>query len=204
MAAYVTARGRYELWQQPDAATPQLLLRTGSRTRLVIDFAAHLVPDQELLLGSVALTEDGRLLAYTVDVDGSDRCELRVVELDAPSDPHPVRTGSAARPSGGATASWSSPSRTKTLVPTLVARMSPTGNGYRVLCRAEAGDYVDLNQASDGRTVVISRESHARQPPAAAAAGGRGAGRPVEFTTGRPGPVRHRDRTRLVAAHFTR
>ena len=59
-------------------------------------------------------------------------------------------------------------------MPTLVARMSPTGNGYRVLCRAEAGEYVDLNQASDGRTVVISRESHAGNhllllPPGAAA-----------------------------------
>lgn len=47
------------------------------------------------------------------------------------------------------------------MLPVSVARISPSGNGYQVLCRADAAEYLDLNQASDGRTIVISRESHA-------------------------------------------
>ncbi len=160
LAAFVTARGRYELWLEPDSATPRLLLHASAGVRRVLDFADQLVEDQEFLMGSMALTDDGRLLAYTVDVDGSDRYQLRVVELDAAPGTRTVRSGvSAAVGWHDGELVFTEPDAA--LVPSSVARISPDGNGYRVLCQAGPGEYLDLSQASDGRTVVISRESHA-------------------------------------------
>jgi oligopeptidase B len=160
LAAYATRRGRYELWQAEDASAPELHLNADGRTRRVLDFTAEAADQPEFLLGDVALSEDGRWLAYTVDLDGSDRHQLRVVDLDDPAAARPIREGVGA-PVGWHGGDVVFVELDRKMNPAVAALLSASGADYRVLWRAAAGEYLQVSQASDGRTVVLSCESHA-------------------------------------------
>jgi oligopeptidase B len=160
LAAFDTALGRYELWQAPDAATPELYRTDRTGRHRLIDFAELAGDDAEFLLGDLAISPDGRLLAYTVDPTGADQHRLRVIDLTEPGPERPVRDGL------GAPVCWHDGRLVcleldEAMTPAVAVRLSPTGTSRQELYRAAPGEYLDLSQAADGRTVLITAESHA-------------------------------------------
>ncbi|HEX4726872.1 MAG TPA: prolyl oligopeptidase family serine peptidase [Jatrophihabitans sp.] len=159
LLAWLPSRhGDYQLVLEPGRSLPVL---RDPEAAPVLDFADEAAEAEEFLIGDVALSQDGRTLVYTVDLTGDDRYELRLVELGRPG--RRLRTGV------GSAVGWHDATGTvlftelEELRPAAVCRADLAGRTLGVLARAEPDEYLDLDLAADGRTLLIGRQGHHRR-----------------------------------------
>ena len=149
----------YKLILQPGASLPVLL---GATDVLVLDFEDEAAGHQEFLLGDLTVDPAGGLVLYTVDVDGSDRYQLRVRMLGS-EEFRLLRQGI------GPSVGWLADRRTvvfteldDTMRPARVIGCELAGAADELLYEAEAAEYLSLGLTSDGRTLLINRDQHSR------------------------------------------
>ena len=164
LSEFATTQGHYRLLLSPGRSWPILVRvdQSVEEPKVVVDFEQEAVDNDEFLIGDLAIHRSGRQLAYTVDLDGSDLYELRVLDLEPLGSSRQLRSGV------GATVGWHDSTATivfteldESLRPHRISRIHPSGGTVEVLRQARSDEYVDLGLAADGHTVLVSCQSHA-------------------------------------------
>lgn len=150
----------YRLILQPGSSVPVLLREDDS---VAVDLGEEAACHEEFLIGDLRLDQAGELVIYTVDVDGSDRYQLRVRTI-GDSCFRLLRQGI------GPSVGWLRTSQTvvfteldDTMRPARVLSCDLSGEAVELLYEARPEEYLGLSLTSDGATVLINRDQHSRR-----------------------------------------
>lgn len=135
----------------------------GGADELLLDEPALAEGKDYFRLGSLAVSPDGKLLAYMVDDDGSERFKLRIRDLATATDIETVTNaaiGQAVWTEGGRAVAWAEVNENWRPFRIRLHRLGEEGEGAVLYEEADAGFFVGVSRSQDRQWLVIHTADH--------------------------------------------
>jgi oligopeptidase B len=135
----------------------------GGADELLLDEPALAEGKDYFRLGSLAVSPDSRLLAYTVDDDGSERFKLRIRDLATATDIETVTDaaiGQAVWTEGGRAVAWAEVNENWRPFRIRQHRLGETGEDAVIYEEPDAGFFVGVSRSQDRQWLVIHTADH--------------------------------------------
>jgi oligopeptidase B len=135
----------------------------GGADELLLDEPALAEGKGYFRLGSLSVSPDGRLLAYAVDDDGSERFKLRIRDIAKGEDVETVTNaaiGQAVWTTDGRAVAWAEVNENWRPFRIRLHRLGEDGEGAVLYEEADAGFFVGVSRSQDRQWIVIHAADH--------------------------------------------
>ena len=135
----------------------------GGADQLVLDEPAMAEGKSYFRLGSLTVSPDGRLLAYAIDDDGSERFKLRIRDIAAAADLETVTDaaiGQAVWVADGDAVAWAEVNDNWRPFRIRLHRLGAVDEGLVLYEEADAGFFVGVSRSQDRQWLVIHTADH--------------------------------------------